>query len=100
MCVYGGVLVCDGGILVVELIVEDKSVFNILLKCSIVCVVVDLIKSGYCVIFDFGIIICEIVWYMCNYKEVIVMINGMNVVNLLLDVEGVELLMIGGYLWC
>lgn len=51
-------------------------------------------------IFDFGIIIFEIVCLMCKYIDVIVMINGMNVVNVLLEVEGVELLMIGGYLCC
>lgn len=35
---------------------------------------------------------------MRKYIDVIAMINGMNVVNALLEAEGVELLMIGGYL--
>lgn len=100
VCVYGGVLICDSMMLLVELLVEDKSVLNIVMKCSVVKVVVELIQLGYWVIFDFGIIIFEIVCLMCKYIDVIVMINGMNVVNVLLEVEGVELLMIGGYLCC
>lgn len=43
MCVYGGVLICDSMMLLVELLVEDKSVLNIVMKCSVVKVVVELI---------------------------------------------------------
>jgi len=35
---------------------------------------------------------------MRNHKEVIAMTNGMNIANALLKAEGVEVLMIGGYL--
>lgn len=96
MCMYGGVmLVC---MLLQEQDIYEKDVFNLLLKDSIGVYVVWLVKLGDNIIIDFGLIIMMLVCYLCGYCDVMVMINGLNIVWELVNVLGVELLLIGGLL--
>ncbi|MFC0227696.1 DeoR family transcriptional regulator [Serratia aquatilis] len=95
---YGGALVCDPLVPVSEPSVEDKSSLNTSLKRSIAREAVELIKPGHRVILDSGTTTYEIARLMRQHKEVIVMTNGMNVANALLEAKGVEVLMTGGHL--
>ncbi|MRS14475.1 DeoR family transcriptional regulator [Enterobacteriaceae bacterium RIT691] len=95
---YGGALICDSPLPSGEPSVEDKSTLNIALKRSIARVAADLIQPGHRVILDSGTTTFEIARLMRQHSDVIVMTNGMNVGNALLEAEGVELLMTGGHL--
>lgn len=95
---YGGALVCEPLNQAYEPSVEDKSTLNTSLKRSIARVAADLIKPGHRVILDSGTTTYEIARLMRQHQEVIVMTNGMNVANALLEAKGVELLMTGGHL--
>jgi len=98
MRAYGGALVCDTGAPAVESTIEDKNSLNTSLKRSIARVAAELIQPGDRVILDSGTTTYEIARMLCNHKDVVVMTNGMNVANALLEAEGVELLMTGGHL--
>jgi DeoR family transcriptional regulator of aga operon len=93
---YGGALICDGS--APEPSVEDKSALNTSVKRSIAQAAVALIKPGHRVILDSGTTTYEIARLLRQHADVIVMTNGMNVANALLEAEGVELLMTGGHL--
>jgi Transcriptional regulators of sugar metabolism len=95
---YGGALICDGNTPAAEPSVEDKSSLNTSLKRGIAAVAAGMIKPGHRVILDSGTTTFEVARLMRNHQDVIVMTNGMNVANALLDAEGVELLMTGGHL--
>jgi DeoR family transcriptional regulator of aga operon len=95
---YGGALICDGNAPATEPSVEDKSALNTGLKRGIALAAADMIKPGHRVILDSGTTTYEIARMMTQHQDVIVMTNGMNVANALLDAEGVELLMTGGHL--
>ncbi|CAI8779117.1 MULTISPECIES: DeoR family transcriptional regulator [Kosakonia] len=95
---YGGALICDGNAPATEPSVEDKSALNTGLKRGIALAAADMIKPGHRVILDSGTTTYEIARMMKQHQDVIVMTNGMNVANALLDAEGVELLMTGGHL--
>nr|WP_127959399.1 DeoR family transcriptional regulator [Serratia microhaemolytica] len=95
---YGGALVCAPVNSVSEPSVEDKSALNTSLKRSIARLAVSLIKPGHRVILDSGTTTYEIARLMRQHQGVIVMTNGINVANALLEAEGVELLMTGGQL--
>ncbi|WP_318365913.1 DeoR family transcriptional regulator [Enterobacter sp.] len=95
---YGGALICEGGVSVAEPSVEDKSSLNTAVKRNIAKVAADLITPGLRVILDSGTTTWEIARLMRHHQNVIVMTNGMNVANALLEAEGVELLMTGGHL--
>jgi DeoR family transcriptional regulator of aga operon len=93
---YGGALICDGN--APEPSVEDKSALNTGVKRSIAQAAVALIKPGHRIILDSGTTTYEIARLLRQDSEVIVMTNGMNVANALLEADGVELLMTGGHL--
>ncbi|MBW7985079.1 DeoR family transcriptional regulator [Enterobacillus tribolii] len=95
---YGGALICDGGTPPAEPTVADKSSLNTSIKQSIASVAAALIQPGHRVILDSGTTTYEIARHMRHYQNVIVMTNGINVANALLEAEGVELLMTGGHL--
>lgn len=95
---YGGALICDGNTPSVEPSVEDKSSLNTALKRGIARAAAALIEPGHRVILDSGTTTCEIARLMRHHHDVIAMTNGMNVGNVLLEAEGVELLMTGGHL--
>lgn len=65
---------------------------------GVVCVVV--IFDNCSLILNFGIIIEVVVYVLIGYKNIIVVINNMNVVNILLVNLGCEIMVIGGVLWC
>ncbi|MEB7600832.1 DeoR family transcriptional regulator [Raoultella terrigena] len=95
---YGGALICDSSMPGVEPSVEDKSALNTAVKHNIAKAAVKLIQPGHRVILDSGTTTYEIARLMRQHADVIVMTNGMNVGNALLEAEGVELLMTGGHL--
>jgi len=95
---YGGALICEGNGAAHEPSVEDKSALNTGVKRSIAQAAVELIKPGHRIILDSGTTTYEIARMLRQHAEVIVMTNGMNVANALLEAEGVELLMTGGHL--
>ncbi|XUA19741.1 DeoR family transcriptional regulator [Citrobacter sp. OP27] len=95
---YGGALICEGNGSAHEPSVEDKSALNTGVKRSIAQAAVALIKPGHRIILDSGTTTYEIARMLRQHAEVIVMTNGMNVANALLEAEGVELLMTGGHL--
>ncbi|AUU99684.1 DeoR family transcriptional regulator [Phytobacter ursingii] len=96
---YGGALICDGNASpVAEPTLEDKSTLNISLKRSIAQSAVALIKPGHRIILDSGTTTFEIARLLRQHTDVIVMTNGMNVANALLEAQGVELLLTGGHL--
>lgn len=95
---YGGALICEGGAAVAEPSVEDKSSLNTAVKRNIAKVAAEMIAPGLRVILDSGTTTWEIARQMRHHQNVIVMTNGMNVANALLEAEGVELLMTGGHL--
>lgn len=95
---YGGALICDSSTPGVEPSVEDKSSLNTAVKHNIAKAAVKLIQPGHRVILDSGTTTYEIARLMRQHTDVIVMTNGMNVGNALLEAEGVELLMTGGHL--
>lgn len=98
MRAYGGALICDSTTPSVESSMEDKSALNIAMKHSVAKVAVELIQLGHRVILDSGTTTFEIARLMRKRTDVIAMTDGMNVANALLETEGVELLMTGGYL--
>ncbi|VUS80770.1 DeoR family transcriptional regulator [Klebsiella spallanzanii] len=95
---YGGALICDSNTPGIEPSVEDKSSLNTEVKRRIAGAAVELIKPGHRVILDSGTTTFEIARLLRQHTDVIAMTNGMNVANALLEAEGVELLMTGGYL--
>ena len=95
---YGGALICEGNGAAHEPSVEDKSALNTGVKRSIAQAAVELIKPGHRIILDSGTTTYEIARMLRQHAEVIVMTNGMNVANALLEADGVELLMTGGHL--
>jgi DeoR family transcriptional regulator of aga operon len=95
---YGGALICDSHVSGVEPSVEDKSTLNTTIKRHIASAAVELIKPGHRIILDSGTTTCEIARQLRQHNDVIAMTNGMNVANVLLEAEGVELLMTGGHL--
>ncbi|WP_159864721.1 MULTISPECIES: DeoR family transcriptional regulator [unclassified Raoultella] len=95
---YGGALICDSSTPGMEPSVEDKSSLNTAVKHNIAKAAVKLIQPGHRVILDSGTTTYEIARLMRQHADVIVMTNGMNVGNALLEAEGVELLMTGGHL--
>ncbi|MTH45763.1 DeoR family transcriptional regulator [Intestinirhabdus alba] len=95
---YGGALICDGGASGQEPSVADKSSLNTAVKRRIAHIAAGLIGPGHRVILDSGTTTCEIARMLRRHSDVIVMTNGMNVANALLEAEGVELLMTGGHL--
>lgn len=95
---YGGALICEGVSPVSEPSLEDKSTRHTTIKRNIAAVATDLIRPGLRVILDSGTTTYEIARQLRHHQDTIVMTNGMNVANALLEAPGVELLMTGGQL--
>ena len=95
---YGGALICEGVSPVSEPSLEDKSTRHTTIKRKIAAVAADLIRPGLRVILDSGTTTYEIARQLRHHQDTIVMTNGMNVANALLEAPGVELLMTGGQL--
>lgn len=78
--------------------IYEKDVLNLLLKELIGVCVVCLVQFGDNIIIDFGLIMMMLVCYLCVYCDVMVMINGLNIVWELVNVVGIIVLLIGGLL--
>ncbi|MGG4608567.1 DeoR family transcriptional regulator [Providencia sp. Me31A] len=98
MRAYGGALICKGVSPTSEPSLEDKSTRNTTIKRNIAAVAAELITPGLRVILDSGTTTYEIAKQLQNHQNTIVMTNGMNVGNALLEAPGIELLMTGGQL--
>ena len=95
---YGGALLCEPGQTVPERTIADKSVLNTPVKQRIGALAATLVPSGCRIILDSGTTTLEVARHLKGHQEILVMTNGMNVANELLEAEGVELLMTGGHL--
>ncbi|WDA23734.1 DeoR family transcriptional regulator [Aeromonas hydrophila] len=93
---YGGALLCESGQPVAERTIADKSVLNTPVKQRIGAMAASLVQPGCRLILDSGTTTLEVARHLRDHQEIVVMTNGMNVANALLEAEGVELLMTGG----
>lgn len=92
---YGGALLCESGQPVAERTIADKSVLNTPVKQRIGTMAASLVQPGCRLILDSGTTTLEVARHLRDHQEIVVMTNGMNVANALLEAEGVELLMTG-----
>ena len=95
---YGGALLCESGQPVAERTIADKSVLNTPVKQRIGAMAASLVQPGCRLILDSGTTTLEVARHLRDHQEIVVMPNGMNVANALLEAEGVALLMTGGHL--
>ncbi|WP_323912670.1 DeoR family transcriptional regulator [Aeromonas veronii] len=95
---YGGALLCEPNQAVPERTIADKSVLNTPVKQRIGALAATLVQPGSRLILDSGTTTLEVARHLREHQEILVMTNGMNVANALLEAEGVELLMTGGQL--
>lgn len=96
---YGGALICKtSNNCPAEPTLSDKSQLHIMTKRHIASAAVQLIQPGLRIILDSGTTTGEIARQMRQHQDVIVMTNGMNVANELLEAEGVKLMTTGGQL--
>ena len=95
---YGGALICDANTPPLEPTLEDKSPLNTSQKQHIARPAAALIHPGHRVILDSGTTTYELARLLRQHTDIIVMTNGMNVANALLEAQGVELLLTGGHL--
>ncbi|MEM0553431.1 DeoR family transcriptional regulator [Aeromonas allosaccharophila] len=95
---YGGALLCEPNQAVPERTIADKSVLNRPVKQRIGALAATLVPPGCRLILDSGTTTLEVARHLREHQEILVMTNGMNVANALLEAEGVELLMTGGHL--
>ena len=89
---------CESGQPVAERTIADKSVLNTPVKQRIGAMAASLVQPGCRLILDSGTTTLEVARHLRDHQEIVVMTNGMNVANALLEAEGVELLMTGGHL--
>lgn len=96
---YGGALIYASGTpAVIEASMKEKSQRHIVSKRNIASIAVKLIQPGHRIILDSGTTTCEIARQLRQHQEIIVMTNGINVANVLLEAEGVALMTTGGHL--
>ncbi|MFB2853723.1 MULTISPECIES: DeoR family transcriptional regulator [Aeromonas] len=95
---YGGALLCEPNQAVPERTIADKSVLNTPVKQRIGALAATLVQPGCRIILDSGTTTLEVARHLREHQEILVMTNGMNVANALLEAEGVDLLMTGGHL--
>lgn len=95
---YGGALLCEPNQAVPERTIADKSVLNTPVKQRIGALAATLVQPGSRLILDSGTTTLEVARHLREHQEILVMTNGMNVANELLEADGIELLMTGGHL--
>ena len=95
---YGGALFYEGVTPVSEPSLDVKSTRHTTIKCNIASIAAQRITPGQRVILDSGTTTYQIARQLINHQDIIVMTNGINVANALLDARGVELMMTGGQL--
>lgn len=97
---YGGALLCEPNQAhaVPERTIADKSVLNTPVKQRIGALAATLVHPGCRLVLDSGTTTLEVARHLRAHHDILVMTNGMNVANALLEAEGVELLMTGGHL--
>ncbi|MFQ1743963.1 DeoR family transcriptional regulator [Aeromonas sp. 603079] len=95
---YGGALLCEPNQAAPERTIADKSVLNTPVKQRIGALAATLVQPGSRLILDSGTTTLEVARHLREHQEILVMTNGMNVANELLEADGIELLMTGGHL--
>lgn len=95
---YGGALICEAPVMTGERSIEAKKTEHLQVKQRIALKAAELITPGSSIILDSGTTTYEIALQLREKHEIIVMTNGMNVANALLDAPDVELLVTGGHL--
>lgn len=95
---YGGALLCEPGQPAPERTIADKSQLNAPVKQRIGAMAAAMVTPGSRLILDSGTTTLEVARHLRNHQDIVVMTNGMNVANQLIDADGVELLMTGGHL--
>lgn len=81
-----------------ELSIEQKREDNQGLKSRIAKAALGHIKEGEAIILDSGTTTAELAKHLDKFRRLVVMTNGLNVAQNLLDAPGVEILMTGGTL--
>ncbi|EFE95278.1 DeoR family transcriptional regulator [Serratia odorifera] len=95
---YGGALICEPPVMASERSIEAKQTEHLAVKQRIARKAAEMVVTGSSIILDSGTTTYEIAQQLRDKKEIIVMTNGMNVANALLDATEVELLVTGGHL--
>lgn len=95
---YGGAMLSPAPPAEAERSIEAKRSENATIKERIGKLAASLITPGSTIILDSGTTTYEIARQLHNHEEVIVMTNGMNVAEALIDAPGVDLLVTGGRL--
>ncbi|TCV97942.1 DeoR family transcriptional regulator [Biostraticola tofi] len=95
---YGGALICQPPTMASERSIEAKQTEHLLVKQRIAQQAASMITAGSTIILDSGTTTYEIALQLGDKQDIIVMTNGMNVANALLNASAVELLLTGGHL--
>lgn len=95
---YGGAMLTPVQPMEAERSVEAKRTENSTIKERIGKLAASLIAPGSTIILDSGTTTYEIARQLSGHENVIVMTNGMNVAEALIDAPGVDLLVTGGRL--
>ncbi|OWY40349.1 DeoR family transcriptional regulator [Xenophilus sp. AP218F] len=95
---YGGALLYDPTAASPERTIADKSALNAGVKQRIGKLAATLVASDSRVILDSGTTTQQIARQLGQHQGLIVMTNGLNIANALVDAEGVELFLTGGQL--
>ncbi len=95
---YGGALLNEQPGIASERSLATKQTEHLLVKQRIAREAAAMIVPGSAIILDSGTTTYEIALQMGDKQEIIVMTNGMNVANALLDAVDIELLVTGGHL--
>lgn len=95
---YGGALLCETAQLAPERSIADKSLLNSSVKQRIGALAASLVEDGCRLILDAGTTTLEVAKHLQQHKALVVMTNGLNIANQLIDAEGIDLLMTGGHL--
>jgi len=81
-----------------ELSIKDKYTENLNLKKKLGLAVAQLISDGESIILDSGTTTAEVANCLHDFEHLVVMTNGLNVAQNIMNMEGVEVLMTGGTL--
>lgn len=95
---YGGAMLCSAPAVEAERSIAAKLSEHSTIKERIGKLAATLITPGSTIILDSGTTTYEIARQLRGHEEVIVMTNGMNVADALVDAPGVDLLVTGGRL--
>jgi DeoR family transcriptional regulator, aga operon transcriptional repressor len=95
---YGGAILNEGNIRIVERAIEHKEQLYAKEKSEIGKVAAQYVSPGDAIILDSGTTTFQIAAQLADKKDVTVITNGLNVMNKLAHFENLELIMLGGTL--